>query len=53
MRTPRTGHTANLLPSGRVLIAGRIDGMSELASVEIYAPDLGDAVFADGFDPEN
>jgi hypothetical protein len=46
-------HTANLLPSGRVLVAGGLDDMTELASVEIYAPDLGDEVFADGFDPRD
>jgi hypothetical protein len=36
MRTARAGHTATLLPSGRVLIAG---GGTD--AVEVFDPDLG------------
>jgi hypothetical protein len=36
MATARTGHTANLLPNGNVLVAGGSDSVSALASSEIY-----------------
>jgi len=36
--------------SGSVLVAGGLDGTIALRSAEIYVPDRGDAIFADGFD---
>jgi hypothetical protein len=41
MATARTRHTATLLPNGRVLVVGGIDGDSALASAEMYDPTAG------------
>lgn len=38
METARVGHTATLLPNGKVLIAGGTDGSSTLQSAEIFDP---------------
>lgn len=40
MTTPREGHTATLLPGGKVLITGGV-GASPLASAELYDPNVG------------
>jgi len=40
MITARANHTATLLPSGKVLIAGGSDGMQPLANAELYDPAL-------------
>jgi N-acetylneuraminic acid mutarotase len=38
MTTPRSGHTATLLPAGQVLVIGGNDGAHTLSSVEGYDP---------------
>jgi hypothetical protein len=39
--TSRSGHTATLLPSGQVLVAGGTNGIRDLSSAEVYDPALG------------
>src|SRR5437763_1684270 len=41
LATARNGHTATLLPNGKVLVAGGGDGGSILASAELYDPASG------------
>src|SRR5262245_49606 len=38
MTTARRGHTATLLPDGRVLLAGGYDSIGPLASAELFDP---------------
>lgn len=38
MATAHNRHTATLLPSGKVLIAGGFDGIHAYASAELYIP---------------
>lgn len=38
---PRAGHTATLLPDGKVLAAGGLDGVSFLPTAELYDPAAG------------
>lgn len=41
MTTARTGHSATLLPNGKVLIAGGMAGNEPIATAEIYDPASG------------
>jgi N-acetylneuraminic acid mutarotase len=41
MAKPRVGHTATLLPDGKVLVVGGGDGSSVLATAEVYDPASG------------
>ena len=42
LNTPRVGHTATLLPDGRVMVLGGNSYGGFLATVEIYDPETGD-----------
>src|SRR5260221_10811574 len=41
MSTARQNHTATLLPSGKVLVAGGYNGTNAVASAEVYDPATG------------
>jgi hypothetical protein len=41
MRSARDGHTATLLPNGKVLVAGGTNNGVALASAELYSPIAG------------
>ncbi len=41
MTTPRSQHTATLLPNGKLLVAGGTDGTNILTSAELYDPTMG------------
>jgi hypothetical protein len=41
MQSAREGHTATLLPTGKVLVVGGYDGGTRLATVELYDPTTG------------
>ncbi|HET6437840.1 MAG TPA: kelch repeat-containing protein, partial [Anaeromyxobacter sp.] len=48
LMTARARHTATLLRSGDVLVAGGFDGASDLSSVELYRPGTDDFAAAPG-----
>lgn len=41
LASPRSGHTATLLPNGKVLIAGGSNGTAQLMTAELYDPATG------------
>ena len=41
MPTPHTGHTATLLPNGKVLVTGGADGVNFVSSATLYDPATG------------